>query len=299
MHDLIGISKYYYVLFLFNRLSTSCRWFHTSSCPESYKYKVIMLFCLSSKEENIYAAKCSWFLWKLFTLLPNGASMTFSTGQEGSSWRRWKSRPKRTEGAAYSFNHQQLLLFFIKQHNTNKIPCLVKLNSLFPSGWEWAQWTSRSRRSRGELRVFRLTRNKCCSAACVAVFWLLPVSSWLNKTVLYTQGKSGYKGEKVMYGFCCTVSQYAPMAWNIGFPRLWKICISERGWRIMFSRPDKVPWNWAYTEKTLGISLHFVLLVSSLFNIKPVYKYLQFLFYWRNLMISYLWVLQTSSWLGY
>lgn len=38
-------------------------------------------------------------------------------------------------------------------------------------------------------------RRDCSSAVCV--FWLLPVSFGLNKTVLYTQGKPGYKGEKV------------------------------------------------------------------------------------------------------
>ena len=35
----------------------------------------------------------------------------------------------------------------------------------------------------------------------IFLFWLSPVSSRLNKTVLYTQGKAGYKGEKVLYGF--------------------------------------------------------------------------------------------------
>lgn len=38
------------------------------------------------------------------SFLPNAASMTLSAGQEGTVWRRWNPRPKRTEGAAYSYS---------------------------------------------------------------------------------------------------------------------------------------------------------------------------------------------------
>lgn len=47
--------------------------------------------------------------------------MTFSTGQEGPSRRRWKPRPKGIEGAAYTFNHHLFVLgfFLIKLHDTD------------------------------------------------------------------------------------------------------------------------------------------------------------------------------------
>lgn len=68
-----------------------------------------------------------------------------------------------------------------------------------------------------------------------------------------TQGKSGYKGEKVQYGFCS--SPYAAMmCQNMWFPRSWKICTSEILCRIMISRPHEVPAKLSCKDKTVEIS---------------------------------------------
>lgn len=45
---------------------------------------------------------------------PNVASITLSTGQEGSIWRRWKSWLKRTEGAAYSYSQSSVAYHWCK-----------------------------------------------------------------------------------------------------------------------------------------------------------------------------------------
>lgn len=67
-------------------------------------------------------------------------------------------------------------------------------------GWSWSERTSRSRWSRGELSLcLRLDKVNPDKHRCKENWIEHRVLFWINKSLLFIQGKSGYKGEKVEF----------------------------------------------------------------------------------------------------
>ena len=81
-------------IFMCILISKSYRWFNTTIDAQSL---MVTYFSPSNHPSFGFSASDRCFL-------PNAASTILSAGQEGTVWRRWKPRPKRTEGATYSYS---------------------------------------------------------------------------------------------------------------------------------------------------------------------------------------------------